>query len=44
MSIVQPERAAFRVLSEATPADWAIIDRAERSIDKLTAPVWGCCP
>ncbi|MGA2188964.1 MAG: phosphohydrolase [Steroidobacteraceae bacterium] len=31
MSIVQPERAAFRALSDATSADWAIIERAERA-------------
>jgi predicted HD phosphohydrolase len=30
MPIPSPERAAFRALSEATPRDWALIDRAER--------------
>jgi predicted HD phosphohydrolase len=41
MSIVQPERAAFRALSEATPADWAIIDRAERRYRQTHGPGMG---
>ncbi|MGO8857972.1 MAG: phosphohydrolase [Steroidobacteraceae bacterium] len=38
MPIVQPERAAFRALSEATPADWTIIDRAERAHRQMHGP------
>jgi predicted HD phosphohydrolase len=38
MAIVSPERASFRALSEATPDDWIIIDRAEREYRRNHGP------
>jgi predicted HD phosphohydrolase len=38
MSIHSPESATFRALSEATPNDWKIIDRAEREYRRCHGP------
>lgn len=38
MAIVSPERASFRALSEATPDDWSIIERAEREYRRNHGP------
>jgi predicted HD phosphohydrolase len=41
MPTVSPERATFRALSEATPHDWMIIDRAEREYRRQYGPGHG---
>jgi predicted HD phosphohydrolase len=41
MSTKSGERAAFRALSEATPNDWRIIDRAEREWRRAQGPAHG---
>lgn len=41
MRIHQPERAAFRALSDASPADWDIIARAERAHRATHGPAAG---
>ena len=41
MPTVSPERASFRAMSEATPNDWIIIDRAEREYRRNHGPARG---
>ncbi len=41
MSTPRPQRASFRALSEATPADWALMERAERAHRQAHGPAGG---